>query len=155
MKEQAIYDLAMDVAIYAHNGQSQKGESGLPYIQHPIWVARQLGAAGYSIRTQAVGLMHDVIEDSEFTREDLLRLGFGYEILYPLGLLTKDPDLGYIQNVIRAGRNPRSRAVKRFDNLHNMDLARLGKDPSKKDIERVSKYGRSLTYLSTLGFPVI
>lgn len=146
----------MDVAKEAHEGQFQKGESGLPYIQHPIWVATQLGAAGYSIRTQAVGLMHDVLEDSKFTREDLLRLGFEEdEIVNPLGLLTKDPNLGYMQNIVRASRNPRSRVVKRFDNLHNMDLARLGREPSQKDIERTLKYGRSLAYLSTLGFPIV
>jgi (p)ppGpp synthase/HD superfamily hydrolase len=63
--------LALETATAAHAGQVRNGSGGLPYIEHPKAVAERLAAAGYGDEVLAGGLLHDTVEDSELTVEDL------------------------------------------------------------------------------------
>lgn len=67
----ALVSLALETATAAHAGQVRNGSGGLPYIEHPKAVAERLGAAGYGDEVLAAGLLHDAVEDSELTVEDL------------------------------------------------------------------------------------
>ena len=169
MKESATLELAKNVAYEAHAGQFMK-DGITPYTKHPEWIAHQLCAAGYSQYTQAVAYLHDVPEDTAnnpepVTARMLLSLDFDYDqIVEPVELLTHYPRLGLDkdQQIRRLAPNLRSRAVKRFDLIHNMDFARLGlvwEDLTIEDQaysqEAIYAYARRLAYLSTLGFPIV
>ena len=75
---------AMQIAYEAHQNQCDK--SGVPYIFHPIHLAEQMPDEV----TTCVALLHDVVEDSNYTFEDLAAEGFGDEILSALKLLTHE-----------------------------------------------------------------
>lgn len=129
---------ALEIAKEAHKGQVDKG--GNPYILHPMYVADQMVD---EVRT-IVALLHDVIEDTRWTLQDLAF--FGDEVVEALSLLTHDKSVTYSEYIKRLSKNPISRDVKIGDLEHNSDLTRLHVI-TKKDIKRVEKYRRSREYL--------
>lgn len=152
----ANLERAIQIATEAHEGQTRF--DGSPYIEHPLRVMRIVAIQGHSERAQIVGVMHDVVEDNdEWTFDRLRDEGFDDSIMFPLELLTKEPnpeglsetaeaalyDL-YIQ---RLAVNACARAVKKADLFDNLDLTGLD-NPSKKRIINSDKYGRALLYLS-------
>ena len=74
---------AMNIAYKAHHGQKDKG--GFPYINHPLHIAEQMDDE-YST---CVALLHDVVEDTNITLEDLRKEGFSEEILFAIDCITK------------------------------------------------------------------
>jgi (p)ppGpp synthase/HD superfamily hydrolase len=76
----------------AHAGQTRNGSGGLPYIEHPRMVAATLAARGYSDATVAAALLHDVVEDSDTTVEEL-RAEFGDEIADLVAALSDDESI--------------------------------------------------------------
>lgn len=148
-----LLNRAIDIAHDAHEGQLRKFE-GVPYVEHPIRVMNTVAAHGHSEATRIVGVLHDVVEDSEWTLEQLTGEGFDEDVIVPLELLTKTPDLEYEAYVHRVATNPRARAVKLADLFDNMNL--LGNNnPSLKDNMRIEKYGKSLLWLARFGQPII
>lgn len=141
-----LYVRAMQIAGTAHAGQTDKG--GNPYIEHPIAVAGQLEQEELKV----TALLHDVLEDSDMTAEDLLKSGFPHEIVEAVQVLTyKKTDPGtYEEYIVRVAENPMARAVKICDIRHNMDLSRIP-NPGKRDLERCEKYKRALVYLENSG----
>ena len=120
--------LAMRIAFDAHYGQTDRG--GTPYICHPLHVADQMEDEA----TTVIALLHDVLEDTEVTEEDLLREGIPEEILSDVRLMTRNRELpyaNYIENMIRSG-NKRVMTVKLADIRHNLDATRIehGRLPS-------------------------
>jgi (p)ppGpp synthase/HD superfamily hydrolase len=83
---------ALEKARAAHEGQVRNGSGGMPYIEHPIAVAAQLEEQGYGDEVLAAALLHDVIEDSGTTLDELRRL-FGEEVAGLVGALTDDESL--------------------------------------------------------------
>jgi (p)ppGpp synthase/HD superfamily hydrolase len=148
--------LAVEIMDDAHCGQMRK--DGSEYREHPMRVMQSLETRGYKMATLIVALLHDVAEDCE--RWPLERImhetGFGIDIMEPLDRLTKEHGKGdeYYENVYipRIAEHPRSRAVKRYDLMDNMDLGYI-KHPTDEQITRIKKYGRSLTYLSQFSQP--
>ena len=67
--EQSMIDIALSIARQAHEGQLDK--AGVDYIEHPIYVASQVDTE----EEKAVALLHDVIEDSPVSAEELLQAG--------------------------------------------------------------------------------
>lgn len=84
---------ALAVAAEAHAGQVRNGSGGLPYIEHPKMVAERLAASGYGEEVLAAALLHDVVEDSEVTVDDL-RERFGPEIADLVEVLSDDQSIG-------------------------------------------------------------
>ena len=95
---------------------------------------------------QIVAVLHDVVEDSAVTFEDLEREGFSAEVISGLRAVTKIEGESYEDFVARAALDPVGKAVKLADLMENSDLSRIA-EPSQKDLERVAKYGRAIQYL--------
>lgn len=124
---------ALQICFAAHGDQWDK--SGLPYVIHPLHLAEQMETE----EEVCAALLHDVVEDSACTLEDLRRAGFPEAVLEALQFLTRSPDTPYLDYVIRLRRNPIARRVKLADLTHNSDLARLDQ-VTAQDRRRVLKY---------------
>lgn len=144
---------ATAIATEAHAGQMRF--DGSPYINHPLRVMGTVTIQGHSLTTRIVAVLHDAVEDcAELGFDDLRREGFDDDVMFPLELLTKDPDepVDYETYIQRLSVHPRARAVKRADLFDNMDLTGLD-NPSPDKIKRIEKYGRSLLLLARLPQP--
>ena len=98
--------------------------------------------------TTVCALLHDVVEDTDYTLSDLTEMGFPNEVTDALALLTHDPAVPYMDYVAEAAKNPIARAVKIADLKHNSDLTRM--EPDEIDewaIKRNEKYKRALELL--------
>ena len=143
MKEvlgQGTLERAIEIAARTHAGQTDKG--GAPYILHPLRVMLRVAPGAQQI----VAVLHDVVEDSDVTFEDLEREGFAAEVISGLRSVTKVAGESYEDFVARAALDPVGKAVKLADLMENSDLSRIA-EPSQKDLERVEKYGRAIAYL--------
>jgi GTP diphosphokinase / guanosine-3',5'-bis(diphosphate) 3'-diphosphatase len=129
----ATLERAIQIAAEAHAGQTDKG--GEPYILHPLRVMLRVTTAEERI----VGVLHDVIEDSEYTFEKLAREGFGEMIVNAVRALTKLPGESRLAAAQRAAANPLARIVKLADNSENMDLSRIPA-PTETDLARLAEY---------------
>lgn len=124
---------AIAIAATAHAGQLDKG--GEPYVLHPLRVMLRLESNDARI----AGVLHDVVEDTTVTIEQLRTEGFSEQILTALEALTKRPGEGRLVAAARAAVNPIARAVKLADNAENSDLGRIP-NPTDKDLARMEEY---------------
>lgn len=138
--KQGTLERAIEIAARTHAGQLDKG--GAPYILHPLRVMLRVAPGAQQI----VAVLHDVVEDSAVTFEDLEREGFSAEVISGLRAVTKIEGESYEDFVARAALDPVGKAVKLADLTENSDLSRIA-EPSQKDLERVAKYGRAIQYL--------
>lgn len=137
---------AIEIAREAHRGQYDK--AGCDYISHPLRVM----AAGRSLEEKIVGVLHDVVEDSSWTIEQLVAEGFSKEITDALSCITKlSENEPYDKFIARVKSNPLATAVKLNDLTDNMDIRRL---PylSDKDVKRLKKYLKA--YRQLIGEPL-
>ena len=137
-----MIDIALAIAKKAHAGQVDK--AGIDYIQHPLYVASQVKTE----QEKAVALLHDVIEDSDVTVDDLLVSGLSNEVVTAVQILTKKKGQNYQEYLEKVKSNNLARVVKLADLKHNSDLSRL-KSVTDTDYERVKKYKNAIYYLST------
>ena len=133
-------ETALKIAVEAHYGQKDKG--GRPYIFHPLRVA-----AGCSGKAKVAALLHDTVEDTSVTFEQLAELGIDGEILVAVKLLTHDKSVPYLDYVRKVKENPIAREVKLSDLRDNMDITRL-KDLTDEDLERLRKYREAYMILN-------
>lgn len=131
---------ALKLCYSAHNGQVDK--SGMPYIFHPFHLAEQMEDEN----TVTVALLHDVIEDTEYTISDLEKMGFPREVIEALSLLTHDDNVPYMDYVEKIKGNEIARKVKLADLAHNSDTTRLD-EINDKVIQRVEKYKNAIAIL--------
>lgn len=110
---------ALKLCFEAHKDQVDK--SGMPYVFHPFHLAEQMSDE----RSTIVALLHDLIEDTEYTFEDLRKMGFEDEVIEALVLMTHDDSVPYMTYVAAIKQNPIAKAVKLADLEHNSDLSRL------------------------------
>ena len=139
--EQSMVDLALSIARKAHEGQLDK--AGVDYIEHPIYVASQVDTE----EEKAVALLHDVIEDSPVSAEELLIAGLPEEVVTAVQVLTKKKEQDYQTYLETVKKNPLARVVKLADLKHNSDLSRLS-SITEKDKERLKKYKKAIDFLS-------
>ena len=133
-------DDAIRLAAEAHHGQRDKNDQ--PYILHPLRVMfRQATEAA-----QMVGVLHDVIEDTKYTPEDLRQMGYPEEILQALDCVTKREGEPYEDFVLRSLKNPIAWRVKLADLEDNMDLRRMA-GVTEKDMQRVIRYRKAWAVL--------
>ena len=131
---------AMKIAYEAHHGQVDKG--GIPYVFHPFHLAEQMTDE----YTTCVALLHDVVEDTDVTLEQLAAI-FPKEVVDAIALMTHAPDVDYYEYVAALKENPIARAVKLADLTHNCDRSRL-ENPSEKDLWRwEEKYRKAFAIL--------
>lgn len=128
---------AIDIAKEAHKGQVDK--AGNEYIDHPLRVM----VAVHSVSEKIVGVLHDVIEDTDWTFERLEAEGITTEIIDALKCVTKlSEDEPYDAFIERVKTNPLAVAVKIKDLADNMDIRRLN-ELTEKDFKRLQKYHRA------------
>ena len=133
---------AIEIATEAHRGQLDK--AGCDYIEHPLRVMD----AGKSLDEKIVGVLHDVVEDTNWTFEGLAAEGFSTEVIEALRCVTKlSESEPYDKFIARVKRNPLAVAVKLNDLSDNMDIRRL---PylSDKDIKRLKRYLKAYKQLT-------
>ena len=131
---------ALKLCFEAHKEQVDK--TGLPYVFHPFHLAEQM----QSEESTVAALLHDVVEDTDYTFEDLKKMGFGGAILDALRLLTHDDDTPYMDYVAALKDNPIARAVKLADLKHNSDMTRLNVIDDKARA-RAEKYKKAIELL--------
>ncbi len=124
---------AIEIAARAHAGQVDKG--GVTYIFHPL----RLMFAVSTLHERMAAVLHDVVEDTSVTLEDLKIEGFPAEVLEAVNALTKKKGESRLEAVNRAAQNPIARAVKLADVIDNMDLRRIS-EPTEKDFARIKEY---------------
>lgn len=112
---------ATELAKTAHAGQTDK--AGKPYVQHVIRVRDALAA--YGEEAQIAGVLHDVVEDSTLTLNDLRLRGVTHRALAAIDSVTRRPDEIYLDMVRRAAADPLGRLVKLADNADNSREDRL------------------------------
>lgn len=132
---------ALKLCFEAHKEQIDK--SGMPYVFHPFHLAEQMTDEAKTV----VALLHDVVEDTELTFEDLEKQGFGEEIISALKLLTHNDDTPYMDYVAKIKTNKIATAVKLADLRHNSDLTRLDV-VDEKALKRKEKYEKAIKILT-------
>ena len=123
--------------------KDQRDKSGLPYVFHPFHLAEQMQD---DEDATVVALLHDVLEDSDCTLDDLRGMGFGEAVLRALSLLTHDPAVPYEDYVAGLKDDPIARRVKLADLRHNSDMSRFD-TVTPRDAARAEKYKRAIEYL--------
>ena len=124
--------------------KDQLDRAGIPYIFHPWSVANEMEDEYSTI----VALLHDTVEDTDITLNDLKSYGFPAEVLEALSLMTHDDDVDYFDYVKTLAPNPIARKVKLADLRHNSDLTRIN-NVTEKDLARVEKYRKAIEYLES------
>ena len=135
---------ALKLAYEAHKDQLDKG--GMPYIYHPFHLAEQMPDED----TTVTALLHDVVEDTPYTMEDLRKMGFRESVCRALELLTHDESVPYMEYISKIKENPIAKAVKLADLQHNSDLSRLeSKKLGESAKKRLEKYKKAIMLLSS------
>lgn len=130
---------AMKLAYKAHEGQLDR--SGIPYIFHPLHLAEQMD----NEIECTVALLHDVVEDTQYSMQDLEK-EFPREVIEALKLLTHDKSVDYFEYVEKVKANPTAKKVKIADVMHNSDESRLD-SITEKDLKRREKYKKAIALL--------
>lgn len=133
--------LAMKLCFERHKEQTDK--CGVPYPFHPFHVAESMTDE----KTTCVALLHDILEDTDTTKSELLSLGFPADVVDAIFMMTHDKAVPYLDYVRQIKENPLARAVKISDLTHNSDLSRLN-TVTEKDLARVEKYREALKILT-------
>ena len=124
---------ALKLCFEAHKEQIDK--SGMPYVFHPFHLAEQMQDEESTI----VALLHDVVEDTDYTLDDLSKMGFDDSVLTAINLMTHEDGVPYMNYVEQIKTNPIAKIVKLADLRHNSDMTRLDV-VTPRDQERAEKY---------------
>lgn len=136
---------ALKLSMTAHAGQKDK--AGEDYFFHPLTVALTVARNGGTDECIEAALLHDVVEDTDYTLNDLSDLGFDKSVIDALALLTHKKEIPYMDYVRSLKNNSIARTVKMADLMHNMDLSRL-KVVNDSDRKRVEKYAAAFKLLN-------
>jgi (p)ppGpp synthase/HD superfamily hydrolase len=129
----ANLERAILIAAQAHLGQRDK--AGAPYILHPLRLMMRMESEAAMI----AAVLHDVVEDSDWTLEQLRGEGFSEEVLQAVDCLTRRDDESYDEFISRAKADAVARQVKIADLEDNMNIKRIG-EMTPKDLTRIEKY---------------
>jgi guanosine-3',5'-bis(diphosphate) 3'-pyrophosphohydrolase len=140
----ATLEKALEIAARAHSGQRDK--EGLPYILHPLRVMSRVNGEP----AQIVAVLHDVVEDTSVTLDDLRAAGFTPEVIEAVTCVTHRREEPYAEYVIRCRDNPLARQVKLADLEDNSLLSRaiLRRDREAGDLARLRRYTLSYKLLT-------
>ena len=142
-KKMSTLERAVALAAMAHQGQVDK--AGAPYILHPLRMMLTLS----NLEDRIVAILHDVVEDTEWTLDRLRAEGFGDAVVDAVDAVTKREGESYEDFIQRSATNAIGRRVKLADLQDNSDLSRLTVI-TEKDRVRLEKYKRAIETLLTL-----
>ena len=128
---------AIAIAAKVHEGKVDK--AGAPYILHPLRVMLKMATS----EERMAAVLHDVVEDSDTTLDDLRNEGFSDAVVDAVDAVTIRTGESYDDFVRRAALNPIGRRVKLADLEDNSDLSRIA-HPMEEDYERLAKYERAI-----------
>lgn len=134
---------AIAIAADSHAGSFEK--AGAPYVLHPLRVMLRMD----TVEERIAAVLHDVVEDTDVTLEDLRIEGFSKAVLDAVEALTHEIctcDDDYFEAIRRAAANPIARRVKHADLEDNLDLSRIP-EPTEKDFKRLERYKKALKIL--------
>ncbi len=134
-------DDALVLAAQVHRGQTDR--YGKPYILHPLRVMMRMQTDDEKM----VAVLHDVVEDSEMTVEDLREAGYPSHIVEAVDGISRREGESYEAYVLRAKQNPLACRVKIADLEDNMDVRRI-KGFEARDFERLKRYRRAWSELT-------
>lgn len=137
----SLVEIAYRIAESAHAGQVDK--SGAPYIEHPVRVARAVAMGSSDERAHAVALLHDVVEDSSVSSDDLLSAGMPADVVEAVLALSHRPHEPRAEYYARVRANPLALFVKRFDVADNSDPRRLALLPDDVRERLEKKYANA------------
>lgn len=135
-----ILSKAIILATQCHYGQVDK--AGKQYILHPLRVMLKVN----SIEEKIVAVLHDALEDTECTYQNLKEIGLSDELIESIYCLTRQNNESYMDFIRRCKQNHIARIVKLADLEDNCDLSRI-ENPSEKDYARVKKYKKAIKEL--------
>jgi (p)ppGpp synthase/HD superfamily hydrolase len=133
--------MAMIYAYEKHHGQYDKG--GVPYIMHPLAVAEMMNQDEDAV---VVALLHDVVEDTGTSLEELLDAGFDLYIVQAVDAISRRPGEKYMDYLVRVKANPLATKVKLGDLTHNSDYSRLP-EMHRDKLSMKSRYEKSFEFL--------
>ena len=142
MTKTATVEDAISIAAQAHKGQKDK--AGAPYLLHPLRMMLRMN----SETAMMAAVLHDVVEDTDWTLGRLHEAGFSVEVIEAVDCLTHREGESYEQFVERVRTNPIARQVKIADLEDNMNIRRIGQ-LGAKDLERLEKYHRAWCVLTS------
>ena len=132
---------ALKLSFDSHKNQTDK--TGMPYVFHPFHLAESMDDEISTV----CALLHDVVEDTDTTFEDLSQMGFPTEVIEVLTLLTHTENVPYMDYVREIAKNPTATKVKIADLKHNSDTTRLDV-VDEWAIKRNEKYAEALRILT-------
>lgn len=138
----ADLSIAIKITAEAFEGKFDKG--GKPYILHCLHVMNAVSNLGY--KHMMIAVMHDLVEDTKWTLDDLRTLGFHSTVLQGIAYMTHDEGETYNSYIETIGSLQLVIPIKMADLRHNSDITRL-KDVREKDFARLTKYAKAYKYL--------
>jgi len=135
-------DKAIDIASSAHLGQTDR--SGAPYILHPLRIMFNMT----SEEARIAAVLHDVVEDTDWTLAQLAETGFNDTVVKIVDLLTHDDETEYFDYIKRLSVSPIAIEVKLGDLTDNMNILRL-ETLKDKDLKRLQRYHRAYAFLKS------
>ncbi len=137
---ESLLQRAIAIATKAHEGQVDK--AGHPYLAHPLFVMKNVN----SLEEKIVAVLHDAVEDSELTFDELRSEGFPEVIVLAIAAITKIEGEAYAAYLERVIANAIALRVKIADVTHNLDIRRIA-NPTEADFQRIAKYKKVLNQL--------
>lgn len=134
-------ELALLIATKAHFGQEDR--SGQPYIFHSLRVMENC----ISLEAKIAALLHDVVEDTNLSFDDLIQQGIPSKIVETLVLLTHDENADYLDYIRKLSHHPIAREVKKADLRDNINIFRLNQ-LTDRDFKRLEKYHQAWLILN-------
>ena len=135
-------DLGRAIAITTAAFEGKTDRGGVPYILHCLHVMNAVDGDERKI----IGVLHDLIEDTDWTIEMLVEEGFSNRVIVAVDLLTHRKGVPYMEYIKLIARNEDACAVKMADLRHNSDIHRM-KGLRPKDFDRLIKYHKAYAYL--------
>ena len=129
----SLLERAIEIAVTAHKEQVDK--AGKPYILHPLRLMFKMQTENEMI----AAVLHDVVEDTDWTIEKLEDEGFSAEVLTAVNLLTHDKKVPYKKFIEAIKTNKIALKVKLADLEDNLDIKRIA-HPKFKDYARIAEY---------------
>jgi (p)ppGpp synthase/HD superfamily hydrolase len=134
---------ALALCFLAHKEQTDK--TGLPYVFHPFHLAEQMDDEISTV----CALLHDVVEDTDYTLDDISAMGYPKEVTDALALLTHEDGVPYMDYVEKIAGNATAKKVKLADLRHNSDLSRLSPEQiDEHALKRTKKYEQAIKLLA-------
>ena len=141
----AMSNLARAIEIAATAHRDQKRKDGSPYILHPLRLMFKVDG----VIEQMAAVLHDVVEDTDWTLEQLEDESFPRELIAVIDLLTHRDDVSYDDYIQKISTNPIATRVKLADLTDNLNILEIP-ELSKRDLERAEKYHKYHRQLSEL-----